>query len=248
MKNYIIGLYCDNSRFKEIVIDMINYIFNKGVTAANYTDYLETKTAESNSIIYRRISPIDKYISIFCELYNVKRKLITNESIYNDYFCLNTKTFINGNRVVNDLRNSDIYKIIGDVSLENNTLAEIYDKYSKQDKLVCITVYKLFDYMRKQLNNLENDIIKNSFIKDAIDVAELKHVCIVTDVVSDDLMKRIGSINNNFLYGECAIIKCNDLQINTNVNYNHTIIDLQNKSLMRCFYIILNYCQTLNTK
>ncbi len=248
MKNYIIGLYCDNSRFKEIVINMINYIFNKGVAAANYTDYLETKTAERTSIICRCVNPIDKYISIFCELYNIERKLVTDEAIYNDYFCLNTKTFINRNKVIDDLRNSDVYEIISAASLENNTLAELYDKYSKQDKLVCITVYKLFDYMKKQLNNLENDIIKNSFIKDAIDVAELKHVCIVTDVVSDDLMKRIGSINNNSLYGECAIIKYNDLQINTNVNYNHTIINLQNKSLMRCFYIILNYCQTLNTK
>lgn len=248
MKNYIIGLYCDNSRFKEIVINMINYIFNKGVAAANYTDYLETKTAESNSIIYRCISPMDKYISIFCELYNIERGLVTNESLQNEYFCINTKTFINKNKVIDDLRNGDAYEIINAVSLENNTLSEIYDKYSKQDKLVCITMYTLFTYMRKQLNNLENDIIKNSFIRDAIDIAELKHVCIITDVISDDLIKRIGSINNSSLYGECAIIKYNDLQINTNVNYNHTIIDLQNKSLMRCFYIILNYCQTLNTK
>ena len=48
MKNFIIGIHCNNEKVKAICINMLNYILYKGIYAANYNEYNELKQEIKN--------------------------------------------------------------------------------------------------------------------------------------------------------------------------------------------------------
>ena len=67
MKNFIIGIHCNNEKVKAVCINMLNYILYRGIYAANYNEYNELK--QDVRINYNRcIAFVDKYIDAFFKI------------------------------------------------------------------------------------------------------------------------------------------------------------------------------------
>lgn len=248
MKNYIIGIHCDNEKVKAVCINMLNYILFKGIYAANYNEYNELK--QSVRINYNRcIAFVDKYIDAFCMLYNNSRNEVLKAIEANKYYCFNTGQFIDHNVAEICVAKAHLYnKIVSFEDVANISIADRLIKANKRNMYLYASMPVIFNAIDIALSKFDRDALDNSTIKAAADNAEINHVCIITDVDSVRRMRKVEGINNEFLYGEFIVIKHDDSQIDIDENTQHTIIDVKDKSLMIQFYILLNYCQTLLTK
>lgn len=248
MKNYIIGIHCDNEKVKAVCINMLNYILAKGIYAANYNEYNELK--QSVRINNNRcIAFVDKYIDAFCILYNNSRSEVLKAIEANKYYCFNTGQFIDHNVAEICVAKAHLYnKIVSFKDVANISIADRIIKANKRNMHLYASMPVIFNAIDIALSKFDRDALDNSTIKAAADNAEINHVCIITDVDSVRRMRKVGGINNESLYGEFIVIKHDDSQIDIDENTQHTIIDVKDKSLMIQFYILLNYCQTLLTK
>lgn len=248
MKNYIIGIHCDNEKVKAVCINMLNYILAKGIYAANYNEYNELK--QSVRINNNRcITFIDKYIDAFCMLYNARRMEVINAIENNKYYCFNTNNFIDAAVAKICVDKAHLHnKILSYEDVANVSIADRLIKANKRNMYLYASMPVIFNAIDIALSKFDKDALDNSTIKAAADNAEINHVCIITDVDSVRRMRKVEGINNEFLYGEFIVIKHDDSQIDIDENTQHTIIDVKDKSLMIQFYILLNYCQTLLTK
>lgn len=248
MKNYIIGIHCDNEKVKAVCINMLNYIFSKGIYAANYNEYNELK--QDVRINYNRcIAFIDKYIDVFCMLYNNHRSEVIKAIEANKYYCFNTGQFIDHNVAEICVAKAHLHnKILSFEDVANISIADRIIKANKRNMYLYASMPVIFNAIDIAFSRFDRDALDNSTIKAATDNAEINNVCIITDVDSMRRMRKVGGIDCPSLYGEFIVIKHDGSQIDIDENNQHTIIDVKDKSLMIQFYILLNYCQTLLTK
>lgn len=248
MKNYIIGIHCDNEKVKAVCINMLNYILSRGIYATNYNEYNELK--QSVRINYNRcIAFIDKYIDVFCMLYNNHRSEVIKAIEANKYYCFNTGQFIDHNVAEICVAKAHLHnKILSFEDVANVSIADRLIKANKRNMYLYASMPVIFNAIDIALSKFDRDALDNSTIKAAADKAEISHVSIITDVDSVGRMRKVGGIDCPSLYGEFIVIKHDDSQIDIDENTQHTVIDIKDKSLMIQFYILLNYCQTLLTK
>ena len=245
MKNFIIGIHCNNEKIKAVCINMLNYILSKGIYAANYNEYNELK---QNAIINydRCIAFVDKYIDAFCMLYNNSHNEVIKAIEANKYYCFNTGQFIDHNVAEICVAKAHLHnKILSFEDVANVSIADRLIKANKRNMYLYASMPVIFSAIDIALNKLDRDALDNSTIKAAADKAEIGHVSIITDVDSVGRMRKVGSINSPSLYGEFITIKYDDALTDIVDDVQHAVIDIRGKSLMVQFYILLSYCQTL---
>lgn len=245
MKNFIIGIHCNNEKVKAVCINMLNYILSKGIYAANYNEYNELK--QDVRINYNRcIAFIDKYIDAFCMLYNNHRSEVINAIDANKYYCFNTGQFIDHNVAEICVAKAHLYnKILSFEDVANISIADSLIKANKRNMHLYASMPVIFNAIDISLSKFDRDALDNSTIKAAADKAEISHVSIITDVDSAGRMRKVGGIDRPSLYGEFITIKYDDTLTDIVEDAQHTVIDVKGKSLMVQFYILLSYCQTL---
>lgn len=245
MKNFIIGIHCNNEKVKAVCINMLNYILSKGIYAANYNEYNElTQDARIND--NRCIAFVDKYIDTFCMLYNNSRNEVIKAIKANKYYCFNTGQFIDHNVAEICVAKAHLHnKILSFEDVANVSIADRLIKANKRNMYLYASMPVIFSAIDIALSKFDRDALDNSTIKAAADEAEISHVCIITDVDSIGRMRKVGSIDRPSLYGEFITIKYDDTLTDIVEDVQHTVIDIRGKSLMIQFYILLSYCQTL---
>lgn len=245
MKNFIIGIHCNNKKIKAVCINMLNYILSKGIYAANYNEY--NGLTQDVRINYDRcIAFADKYIDAFCMLYNNRRNEVIKAIEDNKYYCFNTGQFIDHNVAEMCVAKAHLHnKMLSFEDVANVGIADRLIKANKRNMYLYASMPVIFSAIDIALSKFDRDALDNSTIKAAADKAEISHVSIITDVDSVGRMRKVGSINCTYLYGEFITIKYDGTLTDIVEHLQHTVIDIRGKSLMIQFYILLNYCQTL---
>ena len=208
MKNFIIGIHCNNEKIKAVCIDMLNYILSKGIYAANYNEYNELK--QDVRINYNRcIAFVDKYIDAFCMLYNNSRNEVIKAIEANKYYCFNTGQFIDHNVAEICVAKAHLHnKMLSFEDVANVGIADRLIKANKRNMYLYASIPVIFSAIDIALSKLDRDALDNNTIKAAADKAEMGHVSIITDVDSVGRMRKVGSINCSSLYGEFIAVKC----------------------------------------
>lgn len=247
MKNFIIGIHCNNEKIKAVCINMLNYILSRGIYAANYNEYNGlTQDARMND--NRCVAFVDKYIDVFCMLYNNRRNEVIKAIEDNKYYCFNTGQFIDHNVAEICVAKAHLHnKMLSFEDVANVSIADRLIKANKRNMYLYASMPVIFNAIDIALSKLDRDALDNSTIKAAADKAEIGHVSIITDVNSVGRMRKVGSINCTSLYGEFITIKYDDTLTDIVEDVQHTVIDVKGKSLMVQFYLLLSYCQTLLT-
>lgn len=247
MKNFIIGIHCNNEKIKAVCINMLNYILSRGIYAANYNEYNGlTQDARMND--NRCVAFVDKYIDVFCMLYNNRRNEVIKAVEDNKYYCFNTGQFIDHNVAEICVAKAHLHnKMLSFEDVANVSIADRLIKANKRNMYLYASMPVIFSAIDIALSKLDRDALDNSTIKAAADKAEIGHVSIITDVNSVGRMRKVGSINCTSLYGEFITIKYDDALTDIVEDVQHTVIDVKGKSLMVQFYLLLSYCQTLLT-
>lgn len=247
MKNFIIGIHCNNEKIKAVCINMLNYILSRGIYAANYNEYNGlTQDARMND--NRCVAFVDKYIDVFCMLYNNRRNEVIKAVEDNKYYCFNTGQFIDHNVAEICVAKAHLHnKMLSFEDVANVSIADRLIKANKRNMYLYASMPVIFSAIDIALSKLDRDALDNSTIKAAADKAEIGHVSIITDVNSVGRMRKVGSINCTSLYGEFITIKYDDTLTDIVEDVQHTVIDVKGKSLMVQFYLLLSYCQTLLT-
>lgn len=247
MKNFIIGIHCNNEKIKAVCINMLNYILSRGIYAANYNEYNGlTQDARMND--NRCVAFVDKYIDVFCMLYNNRRNEVIKAVEDNKYYCFNTGQFIDHNVAEICVAKAHLHnKMLSFEDVANVSIADRLIKANKRNMYLYASMPVIFSAIDIALSKLDRDALDNSTIKAAADKAEIGHVSIITDVDSVGRMRKVGGINCTSLYGEFITIKYDDTLTDIVEDVQHTVIDVKGKSLMVQFYLLLSYCQTLLT-
>lgn len=247
MKNFIIGIHCNNEKIKAVCINMLNYILSRGIYAANYNEYNGlTQDARMND--NRCVAFVDKYIDVFCMLYNNRRNEVIKAIEDNKYYCFNTGQFIDHNVAEICVAKAHLHnKMLSFEDVANVSIADRLIKANKRNMYLYASMPVIFSAIDIALSKLDRDALDNSTIKAAADKAEIGHVSIITDVDSVGRMRKVGGINCTSLYGEFITIKYDDTLTDIVEDVQHTVIDVKGKSLMVQFYLLLSYCQTLLT-
>lgn len=247
MKNFIIGIHCNNEKIKAVCINMLNYILSRGIYAANYNEYNGlTQDARMND--NRCVAFVNKYIDVFCMLYNNRRNEVIKAVEDNKYYCFNTGQFIDHNVAEICVAKAHLHnKMLSFEDVANVSIADRLIKANKRNMYLYASMPVIFSAIDIALSKLDRDALDNSTIKAAADKAEIGHVSIITDVNSVGRMRKVGSINCTSLYGEFITIKYDDTLTDIVEDVQHTVIDVKGKSLMVQFYLLLSYCQTLLT-
>lgn len=165
MKNYVITIIGDNKD----VINMFNYIFYRGLTIANYTEYImynnaipkfiENRVIDYNELkkrLFREFFAIDDYVSDDDWYDFQKHKVITSKEIVLE------KERIYDNQLFNL---KDINKKLGFPI--NNPIIRISE------------LQKVYE---RSINDLYGNIFLYNLIKQANDISISKNVCIIKGI------------------------------------------------------------------
>lgn len=248
MMNYVIGIAGEKNSGKDTVATMINYIFAKGVTQANYSDYVISKAKYDNTYadrIYHFADPLKQVLSI---MYNIPIECFYDRKYKDDYwYCFNIGNFLDTKTV-----EKSKYNIIDIKCLNNNSIKEELANHIFSFSVIRLRT--LMQYFGTDVcrNNLQDDIWVRSALGKIIDKAHARRVCIVPDVRFANEANALKIVSPS-LYGgvirisrdSCEKNEHSSETIDFNCDYN---ID-NNKDLRSLFYKVLQVIQDIiNTK
>lgn len=247
MMNYVIGIAGEKNSGKDTVASMINYIFAKGVTQANYSDYVISKAKYDNTYadrIYHFADPLKQVLSI---MYNIPIECFYDRKYKDDYwYCFNTSNFLDTKTVIKS--NYNIIEI-NDLTKLNTLKNELCDNKNKSTVIQLRTLMQYFgtDICRE---NLQDDIWIRCALGKIIDKANARRVCIVPDVRFTNEANALKIVSPS-LYG--GVIRINRDSCEKNEHSSETIdfncdynID-NNKDLRSLFYKVLQVIQDIVT-
>lgn len=249
MMNYVIGIAGEKNSGKDTVASMINYIFAKGVTQANYSVYVISKAKYDNTYadrIYHFADPLKQVLSV---IYNIPIECFYDRKYKDEYwYCFNTGAFLDTKTVIRS--NYNIIEI-NDLTKLNTLKNELCDNKNKSTVIQLRTLMQYFgtDICRE---NLQDDIWIRCALGKIIDKANARRVCIVPDVRFANEANALKIVSPS-LYGgvirisrdSCEKNEHSSETIDFNCDYN---ID-NNKDLRSLFYKVLQVIEDIiNTK
>ena len=245
MKSFIIGIAgCANSG-KDTVASMINYIFADGVTQASYQRYVIKHISIDGTFKDRIIHFADPLKDVLSCMYNIPRSYFDDRAYKDKYwYNINKGEFIKQPIVIGKGYNTiNIEHLNEDWSLHD--ILNTYDELNNVIKLRTLMQYFGTNICR---NKMGHDVWINATMRRAIDIANTRRLCIISDVRFDNEVEAIQSVSEP-LYG--GVIKVNRGN-NESSEHSSEIIDFtvnfeidNNGTLMQLFYKVLEICQTL---
>lgn len=246
MKSYIIGIAGAKNSGKDTVANMINYIFAKGVTKANYADYVVMAKRIQYTQSDRIIHFADNVKRIVSTMFGIPFSKL-NDRKYKDkmFYNLITETFLEPNDIIYDNR----YTIIDIDYLTHYSLSDAIKH--NIGKVPIIKVRTLLQYIGTEIGRKQigDDIWIKRCIANAVDIAEGRRLCIIPDVRFINEANVIENINTNHLYGGVIVVKRPN---NGNSEHESETIDfvgdieiVNSGTLMQLFYKVLEICQII---
>lgn len=245
-KNYLIGIAGRKNSGKDTIASMINYIFTKGITSANYADYLKNNIKMKDKLINKSIHFADNLKQCVSIIYNIDRDKLDDRNIKdNQYYSLTTNSFIDNKNV----ENNKLYSIIDTNSLKTYKLSTYIGSIVNNN---CIPVIKI----RTLLQYFGTDVCRDCFgddiwIKSTMTVADnimnIYGYCIIPDVRFQN--EASVFIKTKSLYGVLIKINrnqeqqdCTNEHVSENIDFKCDFEIDNNGNLMQLFYKVLDIC------
>lgn len=236
MKNYIIGIAGELNSGKDTLASMINYIFAKGVTQVNYSEWLTQKVKYDLSYKHRITHFADPMKDCLSIMYNIPREYF-DDRIKKDkeWYCIKEQRFLSANSS-GSIKYHKVY--IEDIT-GKKTLSEVIESIEKYDIIAIIKLRTLMQYFGTEIGRkqLGNDLWINATMGRAADIAERNGICIIPDV---RFKNEWQAITGNLLYGQDIEIRRYNLD---QIDHSSETIDFQckhvidnNGSKMQLFY------------
>lgn len=245
MKTFIIAIAGHRNSGKDTVANMIDYIFKTGITKANYKDWIFYEKSFDAVNSDRIIHFADSLKDVLSIIYNISRdKFDDREYKDNYYFNIKTGKFTKED-VVNTSADAEIVTI---EDLKSVSLKLILD--CAGDKFVYIKLRTLLQYFGTNIcrHYLDDKIwIRNTMSK-AVDIAEARRVCIISDLRFKNELEALPK-DNEFLYGVSIMLSRKRDNVD---NHESEKFDFEcdfnidnNKTKAVLFYKVLDICQRI---
>lgn len=244
MKRFIIAIAGHRNSGKDTVANMIDYIFKVGITKANYKDWIFYEKSYDAVNSNRIIHFADSLKDVLSIIYNINRDKFDNRE-YKDNYYFNIKAgkFVKSD-IVDNTPNVEIVTIDKLKVFTLNTILECTG-----DELVYIKLRTLLQYFGTDIcrNYLDDKIWIRNTISKAVDIAEARRVCVISDLRFKNELEAIK--HNEYLYGVSIMLsrKCDDVD-----NHESEIFDFEcdfnidnNKTKAVLFYKVLDICQRI---
>lgn len=252
MNNYIIGIAGNKNAGKDTIANMINYIFKRGVTKANYADWALQKAKLAN-IQDRIIHFADLNKDILSMLFSIDRIYFDSRKYKDEvYYSLTTGNFIDPIIAEHDKR----WRIITIEMLKEHSLDYIikHNDSNYNTKFDAIKLRTLLQYFGTEIcrKQLGDDIWIKSTMTRATAVATARRICIIADVRFTNESDRIRNVQDAPIYGRVVKIIRNIDKIGNNDKHeseqgisNYDYLIENNGSLMQLFYKVLDIIQQI---
>lgn len=161
------------------VVNMINYTFYKGLTQANYTDYIMYNT---NIPEFMKNRVVD-YDSFKDDLFSKMFSIDFSENTKDDWYDFQNHNCIKGEKIL--LEHERIY----DSQLFN--LIDINKKIGFPINYPIIKISELQKTFEKSIGYLYGNLFLYNFIKKVNDISFSKNICIVTGIKENNDLREI---------------------------------------------------------
>lgn len=241
MKSYIIGIAGELNSGKDTLASMINYIFAKGVTQVNYSEWLTQKVKYDASYKHRITHFADPMKDCLSIMYNIPREYFDDRKYKDElWYCTKEKRFL----IENDVIISGKYALLTINELnrvDGLHLADFIHMYNKyiNNKILAIKLRTLMQYFGTEIGRklLGDNIWVDATMGKAADIAERNGICIIPDVRYKNEWQ---AITGNLLYGQDIEIRRDN---SDQTDHSSETIDFQckhiidnNGSKMQLFY------------
>ena len=175
MNQFVIIVVGDN----DDVVNMINYTFYKGLTQANYTDYIMYNTNIPEFMKNR----VANYNSFKDDLFSKMFSIDFSENTKDDWYDFQNHNCIKGEKIL--LEHERIY----DSQLFN--LIDINKKIGFPINYPIIKISELQKTFERSIEYLYGNLFLYNFIKKVNDVSFSKNICIVTGIKENNDLREI---------------------------------------------------------
>jgi hypothetical protein len=175
MNQFVIIVVGDN----DDVVNMINYTFYKGLTQANYTDYIMYNT---NIPEFMKNRVVD-YNSFKDDLFSKMFSIDFSENTKDDWYDFQNHNCIKGEKIL--LEHERIY----DSQLFN--LIDINKKLGFPINYPIIKISELQKVFERSIKELYGNLFLYNFIKKINDISFSKGICIVTGINKNNDLREI---------------------------------------------------------
>jgi len=234
----IIGISGKRNSGKDTAASMINYILHKGVTKANFQEWITKKKIYDEQYGYCITHFADSLKDICSTVFGINRSLF-NDRHYKDevYYDLTNNIFIN-----------DISKTYREITIEDldkyKFLSTLFKVITSENKIPCVKLRTLLQYIGTDIfrNYISNNIWCKITIRNAVNIIQKYKYCIIPDVRFDNEAKIISN------YSNCKTALINIVR-NNNSNDNHSSEEINcyadytienNDTKLVLFYRLLN--------
>ena len=175
MNQFVIIVVGDN----DDVVNMINYTFYKGLTQANYTDYIMYNTNIPEFMKNR----VTNYNNFKDDLFSKMFSIDFSENTKDDWYDFQNHNCIKGEKIL--LEHERIY----DSQLFN--LIDINKKLGFPINYPIIKISELQKVFERSIKELYGDLFLYNFIKRINDISFSKGICIVTGINKNNDLREI---------------------------------------------------------
>lgn len=246
-KNYLIGIAGRKNSGKDTIASMINYIFTKGITSANYADYLKNNIKMRDKLENKSVHFADNLKQCISIIYNIDRNKLDDRDIKdNQYYNLVANSFIDNK----DVEKNKLYAVISTNSLKTYKLSVCIENIINTKHIPVIKIRTLLQYFGTDI--CRDYFGDNIWIKSTSTIADnimnIYGYCIIPDV----RFKNEASIfiKTKSLYGVLVKVNrgqeqltCTDTEhISEEIDFKCDFEIDNNGTLMQLFYKVLDIC------
>lgn len=247
MTSYIIGIAGKRNAGKDTVTSMINYIFNKGVANAKFTEWYLMRVhsdVKNKDKIFHFADPLKDIVSI---AFNIERYLLDDRHYKDElWYCLESGNFYTDVAV----KKNDYFAITADYITEHKYSIAGAVKCLFPNKFHVIKLRTILQYVGTDLfrNKINEDIWIKCGTSKITDIAYSKGICIVPDVRFANEAK-VFKRKDKSLYGVLIKVEressVNDEHSSEQINFDadYTIENFGN--LTNLFYSVLSVIQQI---
>lgn len=209
MNQYVIIIAGDN----DDVVNMINYTFYKGLTKANYTDYIMYNTNIPEFMKNRVINYDDFKKDLFSKMFSIN----FSENTKDDWYDFQNHNCIKGEKIL--LEHERIY----DSQIFN--LTDITKKLGFPINYPIIKISELQKVFERSIKQLYGDLFLYNFINEVNNISFSKGICVVTGINNNNelrVFKQTFPLRGN-------IISLGDINVINDYNIEEQYLNKSNR-------------------
>ena len=209
MNQYVIILVGDDND----IVNMVNYIFYKGLSKANYTDYIMYNTNVPEFMKNRVIDYNNFKDDLFSKMFSID----FSENTKNDWYDFQNHNCIKAEKILLEherIYNSQIFN-----------LTDISKKLGFPINYPIVKISELQKIFNRSIKELYGNLFLYDFIKKINDISFSKGICIVTGIRKNDDLREIKQTFTS----RVNIISIGNIDVINDYNIEERYLDKTNK-------------------